>query len=640
MIWDNFDENIPQKNSFIDEIRKAKLFAVPIDRLGAFFIDSLIAYSIAGLVSAPLQKNLAEAQIIGDTGKILFYGVLVFVLNLVIFLAYQSVSMFFYKQSVGQKIFAIKVVGIWTGKPLCFFRLLKRNVFLILELPFLLPFTAIFTDPNRRIFHEKVSDSITITDSERYATKPTPQEKSFMKGLLIPAYLWIFAISVSIFSAGAQYLLEEDSWLAELSSAIPHCEQVLNSMESWPRDSEEHKSRLMVALSLYSAGQVSKECLLSEADAAFLKNKELDHAYLAKAFALEEVVELSDEYLKKVCEDNDQSEACLFSKLINYWADSDWEKANLVVNALVPGGKSYVRNYAIEHYMGRKQYSKAYDLIEKQSGNTHLRNFLAVHRTKALWNLGKEMEAETSFIASRTSLSESTARKEQAWLCWKSLKNSCQAADTSICKTLPHSAYIEGQLSDEEVLARVNLMECEQSKEPIEKIRSFAGKAKESSKIFLNAYLQNSKEAYLDALREELINRHSSSINYEIVDRLAKKAISARELRFLEAYLLTNNHFAPEWESSIISVVDAYYRLGANKFAQDLARVSLERFDENQNFKRNLILNAYNKSDEGWIKALSDNFKSSRAPASVKKSSVIRRSSNSRYLDILKELGK
>jgi uncharacterized RDD family membrane protein YckC len=640
MIWDNFDENIPQKNSFIEEIRKAKLFAVPIDRLGAFFIDSLIAYSIASLLCAPLQKSLAEAQIIGDTGKILFYGVLVFVLNLLIFLAYQSFSMFIYKQSIGQKIFAIKVVGIWTGKPLGFFRILKRNIFLLLELPFLLPFTAIFVDPNRRIFHEKVSDSITVTDSERYATSPTPQEKSFMKGLLIPAYLWIFAISVSIFSAGAQYLLQEDSWLAELSSAIPHCEQVLNSMQTWPKNTEEHKSRLLVALSLYSAGQVSKECLLSEADAAFLKNKDLDHAYLAKAFALEGVVELSDEYLKKVCEDSDKSEACLFSKLINYWAESDWEKANLVVDALVPGGKSYVLNYAIEHYMGRKQYTKAYELIEKQSDNLNLRNFLALHRTKALWNMGKEMEAETSFIAARTSLSETTARKEQAWLCWKSLKNSCDAAGSSICKTLPHSAYIDGVLSDEEVLARVNLIECEQTKDPIDKIRSFAGKANESSRVFLNAYLENTKEAYLGALREDKINVYSSSLNYEIVDRLAKKASSVRELNFLEAYLLSNNHFASEWESSVISVVDAYYRLGANQSAQDLARQSLDRFDENQNFKRNLILTAYQKSDDGWLKSLRDNFKSSRSPASVKKGSVIRRSSNSRYFDVLKEIGK
>lgn len=640
MIIGSFDDEPKKKSHFYEKVRKANLLAVPVDRLGAFSLDVVISYSFSGLLASPFQKQFAEAQVIGSMGELVIYASMIFATHLLTFFFYQSLSMSFFKQSIGQRLFKVRVVSLFDGKTLDFTKSAKRTLFLMIEIPFLIPFAGIFNDPFRRILHEKMSDSITLTDSDRYTLPPSPQEKSFIKGLLLPAYLWMFAVAISLMSTGAQMLLEEDGWLSELNSSIPHCEQVLNAMKTWPdADNSMENKRLMVALSLYSSKQIDKECLLSEADAAFLSKKDLEYAYLAKAFALEGVVELSDEYLEKVCEEDHQEEACLFTKLVNYWADSDWEHANKIVDGLIPGGSSFIRNYAIEHYMGRKSYDKAYSLIEMQSDNPHLRNFLSKYRSRALWNLGREGMAETSFLATKTALKPSLANKEQAWLCWKGLKQSCDNSSRGVCNEFSSLAtFGQESVSDEELLAGINHFECS-NKTSVSDLKYLERGASPAGKLFLRAYVAGDRNFFYDILQSSYSNQLSSELHYEIIDRLAKSAKSIRELDQLKKRILISNPFSSDWENSVVSLQNAYYKLNAVAKAEDLAEKAYQMFDEKTEFKQKLMIHAYNKSDRSWLKKLSRGFKSDRLPASDE-DDFQRKSSFWKYDDIMKELKK
>lgn len=640
MIIKSFDHEPKKQKRYFEQIQKEKLFAVPIDRLGAICVDLFISYTISGLLASPLQRSFSEAQVLGSMGEMLLYSSLILSLHLSFFVFFQSLSMGLFQQSIGQRVFKIKVLNVFDGKALSLGQCFKRNFFFCLEIPFLIPLTAIFSDSYRRILHEKLSDSISVTDSNRYTNAPTTQEKSFMKGLLIPAYLWVFAAIVSLVSSGANLLLEDDEWLAELNASIPHCEKVVSAVKDWPKtENKVNHSRLMIALSLYSSKQISKECLLSEADAAFLIKKNLDYAYLAKAFALEGVVELSDDYLSKVCESGEETEACLFTKLINYWANSDWDRANNIVRSLVPGGSSFIRNYAIEHFMGRKDYAKAYSLIELQSDNPHLKNYLAKYRSKALWNLGKEEIAEVSFMATKTLLDTDLANKEQAWLCWKSLKQSCSAKDTRVCQSFSSPPSLLGaKVSDDEILAGLNHFECSRNKNSTE-LKYLEQVAGEAAKAFIQAYQLKDRKFMYQLISRPPSNKLSPELHHEIVDRLAKSTDSIAELDALKSIVLNSNKYASDWENSVLSIQQAYYSLRAIKKAELLAKESLDGFETKGLLKKNLMLNAYNKSSKAWIRQLNRGFKSDRSPASVEGFSK-RKSSIWKFENLLKDLEK
>lgn len=642
MVWDQFEEQKSKPLNFWERLNGSQLLAVPVDRLGAFVVDIVISYFVSSLASSPLQKEMAEAQILGNSGLMVFLGISIGLSHLFIAYIYFSASMHFRGRTLGQQAFRIKVVDILTGKKLSLIKTLKRNAFFILELPFILPFLAIFTDPFRRAMHEKISDSVCVSSSDRFSLSPSPQEKSFIRGLLIPAYLWLFALGLSMVSAGSNYLLEDNNWLSRLNDSIPRCDAVVEKLDSETNSFHptEENPRLMLALSLYSSGQISQDCLLAEADAAFLSRKNLDYAYLAKSFALDGVPELSDDYLLESCKEGLGSEACLFSKLLRSWRDKDWEKANKILSSLESSNKSFIKNFTIEHFMKRKRYQEAYEMIVEQSKNPVLVDFLSKYRNRALWYLGKEREAEAVFLSSRTSLDRTVAQTEGAWLCWKSLQRSCDNVQSPICRDYSYEEFAGSPKEDVEYLAVMRNLECSEDPKKDLKLESMFSDLPASLKAFARANALNDFESMKNILADGVFENVSPELRFEIVNRLANSANSSRELDKLNSWVINANEFEPEWEAAILSIQSNYYRLGVPSRAERIAERSLKILNEMPSFKRRLVVNAFNKSSSSWVKSFAKGIlnSNSRAPASV--GTQIDKSTYIQYNEILKELEK
>ena len=641
MVWANFDDFGSPKKTVLEKVKNKRL-ANPTDRIGAFFIDALISYGFSSFLASPVSKLYTEAQVLGEYGRVLIYAISLFAIHFSFYVAFNSFLSYRYQKTFGQRFFNIRSISIWSGKTPSLGKIILRNIAFFFGAPLLLPLTGMFTDNYRRMFFDKLTDTIMISEGRSYSGAPSKQERSFVKGLLLPAYLWVFALIASAMSTGAEMLLEEDDWLTRLNNSIPHCEEVVELSKDWPQENNEKTSRLMIALSLYASEQVSKECLLSEADAAFLRKKEITYAYLAKAFALEGVVELSDDYLVKVCEHDSQTDACLFTKLINYWADSDYKKADRVVDVLMDNSYSFMKAYAIQHYMNRKQFKSAYELIEKLSINPYLNNFLSKYRSKALWNLGRESEAEIAFVASQSKLHPRDLRQQQAWLCWKNLEVSCHRADKAVCQGMNQWVYnTEEEFTDIEALAMFNKNECSGDMKQGDLLNSLAHRVSPASKIFFSYIEQNRTTAMHDLLEMSLAGKISGELSHELVKRLLANNPSETSLLRIHQYLMITNRYSQEWESSIIKLTNAYYDRGMNQQAESLAETALAMVDQNPYFHRSLAINAFEKSQSNWLKKFIEPFsQQSRAPASADKSSSFIESSNVRFKEVMQRLQK
>lgn len=427
--------------------------ASPIDRAAACVADLILFSPFAAVLVSPFRRRALEAQLLGQEklwGETALGMILVAALA---FVLYQTVFLVLWGATPGKRVMRLEVVSLWheqTGRlrPLSAF---VRAFTWCLEVALLgLPWIALYSNERRRPFHDRISDTVVLTkDHKRAAGPPTLSELTMASGLMASCLAAISLVASLVLMHGTG-TKSRDERTADLEESGVLCAQVGESSREWLMRDDDKPSRLEVALTLFGAEAIDEDCLRSEADFAFWANEDRTLGYLAKAFTQADDTDLYEQYLAKVCETDNESDACGLVRILRGNEETEVsdpeekiaqvERETNAVNVLTsvgPESQSFVRIWAIRKWMESKRPDKALELIDSLSLHKKLGFFLARERSKALWQIEKRDEARLAMRASIDALDASQRVEMARWFCFNETSEAgCSAQSRVSCGLL------------------------------------------------------------------------------------------------------------------------------------------------------------------------------------------------------------
>ncbi len=438
MVIDDNRHSHPPPKSFDFENQNSipdHRIAHPLDRLASFVLDGAVLFIIASLAIAPFQKKIRMAQMVNETDQIIVAAVLALLVLSVLAIAYQFLMTSWKGGTLGKIAFGTRVVDVWTGRPAKLTDIFVRSVVWWIDtLLVCVPHFGMYSDPLRRPFHDRVANTVVISVSSRKGFAPELSEMSVMKSLFVAMYFLVFIlVAIQVKQSYSLINADENADLLSLASPV-YCDSVSNAQAQWPLEHNQPANRVSIALALFAAGQIEEECLDQEAYLEFQNGDQHDLAYLARAFATSDDSSLSDKYLERVCEKTKNSEACTLSELISFWTERDWDKATEGFMSSLPESSVFVKTWAIKHFEKVKDYAQEMKVIENLWPLQGLNEFLASHRTVALWGMHRKAEARVSLQSAIELLPKSKQLGLSSWMCFNELESTCAAELPPSCE--------------------------------------------------------------------------------------------------------------------------------------------------------------------------------------------------------------
>lgn len=451
MVKENFEklENT-SKNQFL----KTKSFrlAEPIDRLAAFIVDMGIIFLICTLILAPVQRRMQEAQFINDFHGIIFNIFLSWIIVFLLLVIYWTFFTFHSGTTIGKRIFQIKVVSLWPQHTLSLWDAVVRSIVHFFELCFIGIFHfSIFSDPRRRLLHDRLSNTIVVSTSYRKSNYPKRIEAICANLLFVFIFIvFLGSITFKIYK-GTEYIgLNQDE--------VKNCDIIEDASKDWPN---KEKTRLSVALGLYAAGVIGEECLQRETYHSFRNEEEMPNAYLAKAFLNSHHTELSNLYIQYICQRYEESESCKFTQIMDLWVGEKWEGAKEQLQHILPDASAHVKIWSIKYFKKIKDYNGVLELIEELWPAKYLSEFLGSQRIIALYGVERENESETVFQSIFEYLDNKERYELASWLCYNQLNRSCANLEKSSCSLIQkEKRYFNSEISHLHFLLDIKLDSC------------------------------------------------------------------------------------------------------------------------------------------------------------------------------------
>ena len=237
------------------------------------------------LINAPFKRNIFEALILDDDSSFGFSLTLsVIAISLTIIL-YQAITTYVFGASLGKLFFGLQVNSIWTDKKPSFSNCLMRaSTWLLGVITLGFSFSSVMSNSRRRSLHDRISETIVVSTYPKSVSPPTVVESSIVKGAFAGflAFL-LLVLSISIYES--YEVSNEESYLQSyMEDQGDLCAAVGQSYREWPEDNLHTPERLNVAMTLFAAGAIGKECLDAEVGYLFQQERTSGLAYLAKAF--------------------------------------------------------------------------------------------------------------------------------------------------------------------------------------------------------------------------------------------------------------------------------------------------------------------------------------------------------------------
>ena len=415
-------EALSKKN--IDELPLAYIW----DRIAAFVLDFLIVGFAANIILSPIKKKIQSAILNEHTGAVNIYVGIIVLSICVLFVAYHTLSISFFKKTIGKKVFNIEVVSIVHGQSLTLYHsLIRACALLVSTVFFFLPLLEVFSNQLRRPMHDRLADTY-VKGTLRAGPSPSLVERFWTRV--------VYAVALANFSVIvlAQFLfLKQD--VINISEFVTHpeylCDEVSEAHGKWQND--EKVSRLDVALALYSANFVGEDCLEKESQRAVSYGEDLDKAYLGKAFVFENQTKISDKYLKKVCQVNAKGEACLLTQIVEMWSKKNWKGVSEVLTKRRVES-SFLKIWIVKHYDKVQDYEKLISMIDEMWPNPALNEFIGKYKALTLWKQDKVSESKELFQNIYAALPERRKISFASEICNLEIENGC-AVDNG-CKIL------------------------------------------------------------------------------------------------------------------------------------------------------------------------------------------------------------
>ncbi len=439
----------------------------PVRRFAASIIDhSILLWPFISLIVSPILRSTKQYLLVGDEGGSEAAMILAWLLGACFVLLYQAFFLSFYGATPGKKIMGLKVVRIWDGEERpSFMAALGRSLFWMGSCLFLgFPFLAILSDSRRRSFHDRAVDTIVVSSRRSLACAPPGLRDIVVVRSLI--WCFTFALLTGAFSVGYYEWkhLEKTPIDAFGLKQKNQCKAVGEAYEAWPLENGETASRLSVAMSLFAAGQLDRECLEVEARNPFLSEDESSLAYLAKSFVHSDNQELSDLYLEQVCSDNRKSDDCVVAEVIEAMSADDFQTVDKKFSQLSQDGRVYSKIWALRQYIREERFEDANEFIDGMPDNKWLADFSVPARIKVLWGLKKREESRAAASTAFDALGKEEKLDLASWMCFEETADSCDQNQAKSCAIF--SRYLQNDpalLTDfDSAMTQLKIAQCDE----------------------------------------------------------------------------------------------------------------------------------------------------------------------------------
>ncbi|MCB9026054.1 MAG: RDD family protein [Bdellovibrionaceae bacterium] len=440
--------------------------ADPMDRGAAFIVDIfIILLPILMLSNAPFKRMIFSSILLDNNYDFIFSIVIGTITSVFTITLYNTLSTYLLGASLGKLFLGIKVVDIWTyNKPRFFTCLLRSTAWWIGVFTFGFSFSSIFTNARRRTLHDRISETIVISEKDKAITKPGIYESSAVKGIFAGFLAFVCVISMLIFYK-AHRNLSQNSQISELLEEKGGlCSAVGKAYRAWPIEFESETPRLEVAMALFAAGSINEECLESEATFIFKQDIKSGLGYLAKAFVYSDRIKLSESYQRRVCELDKNSRECSMSKLVADWEEEDWNKISSEFIEVDKSWPLYIQLWAIRNAVSFGDFIFAKKLLQDLPDLEVLKSFKINFKAKAYLadNDASQMDSITDLALS--SLEDIEKINLSTWLCYQQISMDCNNANSRSCQyfknnydhellsntlfslTALHASYCKGQI--------------------------------------------------------------------------------------------------------------------------------------------------------------------------------------------------
>lgn len=434
----------PPKSPFA-YTRKDLDLAQPRDRAAAFVADMIFLLPVISLLASPFRKWYIEAQLFGDDSAVrraIFLLIWGYMFGAILWM---TTWIAMTGTTPGKKLLGLKVVDVWSrSKPRPMHAFLRACGMVVSLASLGIPFIAILTNPRRRPMHDRVSDTVVITNHPaRRALGPSVNEFATGSALHVmgTGFLLLFMLVVT------------EHWLSAptADAKIAQC-KIIDEGVAHTKTSNAGQ-RLDVALALEVASLVNSNCLITEAskvlwvDQAKGNPAVVARAYLARGFA-ESSDDIKKKYFTKVCDQSKTDDACVIAKAELQALEGEPDKPT---NAEFTPKTEFGRLWKMNHLYQDGEYSSLVDAKPMQSMFPLLTEYSESLRLQAIKRSG--LKDETLKMAQTVFWRGSQATKTQIakTVCSDYSGLSCSAEGQEICKWYIDQFPAEkGKLSDEQ----------------------------------------------------------------------------------------------------------------------------------------------------------------------------------------------
>lgn len=403
------------------------------DRFLAFAFDLCLWVPIAFLLLKPLWRRVQYLNLVeSSTNELSSLVILSLSLGVLLYAVVQAVMVRQWGTTPGKRLFQVYVIDIRTGQKPSLGAAILRSLTWMFELALLgLPFLEILSQPERRPWHDRVSETMVVTRKAVGADAPHWLEQRFFSNLYWGTFLFCLLVG---FGQLQQILPSVANQREKLTQSGYLCADITKMHESSQMTSAH---RLDLGLALYLSERLDRECLETEADFAVWTQdaQSLPWAHLVRDFLRAKPAPDQTSVNLRACEIADQSAACQLAK----WRVGQLQEVN--------DGAQNTFSYLVlktKDLFGRGEFKAAQKFIGEREWPEPLKSFAQARYLQSQWIESPGEHYQRPYQFGRIAWNADMQVKMDAWTCMAELSRQCGQAIPS-CAGLRERAQLSQQ---------------------------------------------------------------------------------------------------------------------------------------------------------------------------------------------------
>lgn len=427
MVYQDLSES--SQSSF----RKQTLAPVQ-DRFMAFAFDAALCFPTLFIFLKPLWKKIQYLSLTAiDSMELKVLLALGALFSIFLFVAFNAVCLYRWGATPGKRIFQIRVVSVNGLESLGFSQAAMRSLVWAWQVVCLgLPFMEVLSQKDRRPWHDRLGETLVVTDKKVFSESPHWIEQHFFRNLYWAMFV-VFVFTVSLEVRG----LLRGSFHGDMKREELLQEGYLCSSLSEALSGDADTSRLDFGLGLFLLGHLNSECLESELDFVIWSQneEELPWAYLTRAFLSEASGNDAQADFNRACPEQDDSAVCA----ITHWKLTGGTSSSLKSTWLY-------RVAHLKELVKAGNFSELKAHINSVKWPSSLVSYVQAKGLQSLFVRGEKKAFEETFPILASAWDHDLKMEMGSWGCLAQLTESCDSKETlSSCESLRQEVQHPGE---------------------------------------------------------------------------------------------------------------------------------------------------------------------------------------------------